>query len=657
MRRRSNNMKRCFSCFKEFNESLSVCPYCGHVEITKAEEPIYLAPGTMLANRYIVGEVVGAGGFGIVYKAWDTKLETIVAVKEFFISRLVTRAEGLKNVIISKNSKDEFDYRKERFLAEAKNMAKFGSHRSIPNVFEFFEENNTAYIVMELLRGMALNDYLNQMGGKIDVDFAIVIATEVGKALSSLHAENIIHRDVAPDNIFICTGKEIKIKLMDLGAAKLADSTDDVIDIILKPGYSPPEQYDNTKNIGPWTDIYALGATLYMMLTGVKPDESTNRKISDELVPVNELNPAVSENLSNTVMKAMAVERHMRFKNVDDFLRALSGERKVMPLSKEKKVRKLKQFLGIMAACIVVAVVSAVTFKIYSSQKANEYLEAADITVWVIREHDQNDILKTICENNFKMQEGNEKVTVTVVSFTQEEYESRLKEALESDSGGKPDLYESTGVSEDITDSDAEPLDAVISSSEFKSCELLKKNYNKIYNTKKRMPLAVNLPVAYMFGKSYTDQYFYDISDFSAQNVKSDIGMSDLITKNFGNIEMCDFSEISQADDLSGTVLVSSIEMLNPITALNYRNEKFSFKCVYPEKDPLFCEFTYEWSISDRTSQAEKKAAEKLLRYMLNNDYLSKLCSDKIPVSVDAFNSAKFGAVADIYPNFTFEEE
>lgn len=105
MRRRSNNMKRCFSCFKEFNESLSVCPYCGHVEITKAEEPIYLAPGTMLANRYIVGEVVGAGGFGIVYKAWDTKLETIVAVKEFFISRLVTRAEGLKNVIISKNSK------------------------------------------------------------------------------------------------------------------------------------------------------------------------------------------------------------------------------------------------------------------------------------------------------------------------------------------------------------------------------------------------------------------------------------------------------------------------------------------------------------------------------------------------------------------------
>lgn len=155
-----------------------------------------------------------------------------------------------------------------------------------------------------------------------------------------------------------------------------------------------------------------------------------------------------------------------------------------MPLSKEKKVRKLKQFLGIMAACIVVAVVSAVTFKIYSSQKANEYLEAADITVWVIREHDQNDILKTICENNFKMQEGNEKVTVTVVSFTQEEYESRLKEALESDSGGKPDLYESTGVSEDITDSDAEPLDAVISSSEFKSCELLKKNYNKIYNTK-----------------------------------------------------------------------------------------------------------------------------------------------------------------------------
>ena len=296
-------MKTCFSCFQTYGDEYSVCPHCGKQDTSLPKEPIHLMPGTVLAGRYIVGQSIGSGGFGIVYKAWDTKFETIVAVKEFYVSRLVTRAEGLKSLIVSKKSFEEFEYRKERFLAEAKTMAKFGSHKNIPNVFEFFEENNTAYIVMELLNGIALNSYMHQLGGHIDNDFALLIANEVGNALKSLHEHNIVHRDVAPDNIYICSEKEIKIKLMDLGAAKLADNTDEVIDIILKPGYSPIEQYDHSQNIGPYTDIYALGATLYVLFTGVKPDESTNRKIHDELIPPNQLNPSVPENLSNAIMK------------------------------------------------------------------------------------------------------------------------------------------------------------------------------------------------------------------------------------------------------------------------------------------------------------------------------------------------------------------
>lgn len=652
-------MKRCFSCFKEYNADLSICPYCGHIEITKPAEPIYLTPGTVLANRYILGEVVGAGGFGIVYKAWDLKLETIVAVKEFFISRLVTRAEGLKNVIISKKSRTEFDYRKERFLAEARNMAKFGSHRSIPNVFEFFEENNTAYIVMELLRGMALNDYLNHTGGKLDVDFAIMIASEVGKALKSLHEENIIHRDVAPDNIFICTGKEIRIKLMDLGAAKLADNTDDVIDIILKPGYSPPEQYDNTQNIGPWTDIYALGATMYMMLTGVKPDESTNRKISDELVPVSELNPDVSENLNNIIMKAIAVEKHMRFKSVDEFLQALNGDKKILPLDKEKKRRRIKRFSGIVAACLVVAIVSSFTLKVYSSRKASEYLDKAQITVWVIQEHDENNILKTICEKNFITQEGNNNVKINVVSIPESDYAKKLEEAFAGTVKEKPDLYESTEMSDDFLRSYAEELNNVINSDEFKSCNLLKKNYSNVYPQKDKMPLAINVPVAYVFSNEYVGSYFEDAGDFASMSmsVQSNISSSNLIRQNFGDVKYCDFDNFINNKNLKETVLLSSIEMLNTVNNLNYSNAKFSFRCVYPNADTVFCEFTYEWSISRDISQEKRRAAEKLLRYMLNKDYLSKLCSDKIPVNSDALNTSRFNAVADIYPNFIFEEK
>ena len=135
-------MKRCYACFKEYGDSYDICPYCGRIEITKPSEPVYLAPGTVLAGRYIIGESIGAGGFGIVYKAWDSKLETVVAIKEFFMSRLVVRAEKSKDIIVIPKSQLEFEYRKERFLAEARIMARFNNHRSITNVYEFFEENN-----------------------------------------------------------------------------------------------------------------------------------------------------------------------------------------------------------------------------------------------------------------------------------------------------------------------------------------------------------------------------------------------------------------------------------------------------------------------------------------------------------------------------------
>lgn len=649
-------MKRCFACFKEFDDSLSVCPHCGHVEITRAIEPIYLTPGTVLSNRYILGEVIGAGGFGIVYKAWDTKLETIVAVKEFFISRLVTRAEGLKNVIVSKKAQTEFDYRKERFLAEAKNMAKFGTHRSIPNVFEFFEENNTAYIVMELLKGMALNEYLHQVGGMLDPDFAIMIADEVGKALGSLHKENIIHRDVAPDNIFICTGKEIRIKLMDLGAAKLADSTDDVIDIVLKPGYSPPEQYDNTKNIGPWTDIYALGATLYMMLTGIKPDESTNRKISDELVPVNELNPNVSENLSNTVMKAMAIEKHMRFKSVDEFLQALNGERKVLPLDREKKLRKRKRRLSVIAATLVVALVSGIVFQTYSSRRKSEFLEPAEITVWFIEENNNGDMLQNVLKS-FVSQEGNTDIKIKYYSIPLEKYDSALLAAFNGSSEyPMPVLFESSTLSEETVSPLSMDLDNIISSSEFKNCDMLKHNYSSHYYSKTKMPLAVDVPVAYIFSNSLSDDYFTEGTIY-ALDVYLESGCSSAVASNYTiGFTTMSFDQFVNSGSYSGKVMLSSTASMNKFNQMKFRNENFSFKCAYPNYDTIYCDFTYEWSISNYADDAQTRAAEKLLRYMLSDNYLSLLCQDKVPVNSKILNSndENFAPVADIYDNFIF---
>ena len=202
---------RCLNCFAEYDDRFGLCPICGEMEV-EARETIDLTPGTVLADRYLLGRSVGAGGFGIIYKAWDTQRQTVVAIKEYYPTRLVTRAYGQKNLSLTGKSRNEYEYRKSRFLAEARTMARFGSHRNLPRVYEYFEENDTAYIVMEFLDGISLSEYMMQEKGALDPDFALHVTKEIGNALSALHAKGIIHRDVAPDNIFLCSDKDMPLQ-------------------------------------------------------------------------------------------------------------------------------------------------------------------------------------------------------------------------------------------------------------------------------------------------------------------------------------------------------------------------------------------------------------------------------------------------------------
>lgn len=657
-------MSRCLSCFKEYDHQFGVCPHCGQLAETEPREPIHLVPGTLLAGRYLLGQAIGSGGFGIVYKAWDTKLETIVAVKEFFMGRLMTRAVGVSNITINKSKREEYEYRKKRFLAEARNMAKFGSHRSIPNVFEFFEANDTAYIVMELLRGMALNQYLNQCGGKLDVDFAIMVTNEIGHALKSLHESGIIHRDVAPDNIFICSGKDLTIKLMDLGAAKLEDSTDEAIDIILKPGYSPTEQYDSDKsNVGPWMDIYALGATLYVMLTGVKPDESTNRKISDEVVPPAQLNPMVSENLSNTVMKAMALEKHMRFKNVTEFLSALNGEKKVLSLEKERKRRSMKRLLSAGAAVAIVAAVFSMVAHIFVSKQEAELLAPANISVWysVADNSNERDAMEAVAEDFMSKFPD---VELELKAIPESQYADMLMQAASK--GELPNLFESTGLSQNILN-DAMDLDSVINSDQWKNCLFLAQ-YDEYYENKKQVPLAIEIPVAYVITSGpvhidYENEYFSSLNDFgTGTRIGMDPEFYELIEKNFGSRDYAAKETFLNNTENTTPVLLSTTTGLNEVrtTLINYDKS-----CVFYNSDRIYCGFTYEWSIGNG-SENEIKAAEKLLSWMLGNVYQNTLmiskCSDgQIPVNDicfrDKIESRYLSAIKEIYQDFIFERK
>ncbi|MCI8950308.1 MAG: serine/threonine protein kinase [Lachnospiraceae bacterium] len=356
-------MIRCLNCMKTFDEQFGVCPHCGFMPGTPPKEAYHLYPGTVLNGHYIIGTTVGFGGFGITYRAWDKVLDKMVAIKEFYPNGIVNRVPGEKAVIIySGNRADEFLNGKIRFLAEARNMARFNTHPNIVNVYEFFEENNTAYIAMEFLDGMSYKQYIAANNGRIDCQTAVNVVLSVTDALREIHKVKIIHRDISPDNIFMVPvepgAANYKVKLIDFGAARFSSGEEEkTLSIILKPGYAPPEQYRSRSKQGPWTDIYAVGAVLYRSVTGRMPEESVNRVVEDHLPPPNALVPEIPQYLSDTIMRAMALSQELRFQNVDQFQAALRNQTRVRDVQAELKRRK--KIRGISIALIILGLSGA----------------------------------------------------------------------------------------------------------------------------------------------------------------------------------------------------------------------------------------------------------------------------------------------------------
>ena len=195
---------RCFNCMELFDEGERICPHCGFQRSTSPKEAYHLYPGMVLKKRYLMGTVVGFGGFGILYRAWDAKLKTMVAIKEFYPAGMVNRVPGQKEVILSTGrGRESYQDLLCRFLDEARNTAKFNQSEEIVHVFDFFEENGTAYMVMEYLRGNSFKDEIRKSHGKVSWKRALEVIFPVIEALKQIHKEGIIHRDISPDNIFI----------------------------------------------------------------------------------------------------------------------------------------------------------------------------------------------------------------------------------------------------------------------------------------------------------------------------------------------------------------------------------------------------------------------------------------------------------------------
>lgn len=196
-------MKKCISCFAEYEEKYNMCPYCGYYE-GQQENPLQRLPhGTILNNRFIVGKTLGKGGFAITYKAWDKKLNKVVAIKEYYPSGLVNRPVGTKDIIlIDKKAVKEFKSGYSRLLDEARYVSGLGGEYNTLYVDTFFEENNTSYMVMEYVKGVQLKDIVEKKG-KMSVKEVRYLAKQICKTLKYVHSKKIIHRDIAPDNIMI----------------------------------------------------------------------------------------------------------------------------------------------------------------------------------------------------------------------------------------------------------------------------------------------------------------------------------------------------------------------------------------------------------------------------------------------------------------------
>ena len=368
---------------------------------TDKQNPRCLAVNTVLAGKYLVGPVLGEGGFGITYAGYDLNMETWIAIKEYFPVELVTRdttrrstdgggeafgraasdgseppagrisaSGGGSDRVISLSGEKSKTYQQglKKYVDEARNVSRFSGIPGIVSVKDFFYENNTAYIVMEYIDGISLKEYLKQKGGKVSEEEALSILRPVLEALEKVHAAGIVHRDISPDNIMLTFsekgaagqgsvpavyGNISAVKLIDFGAARMTSKNDQKsLTIILKHGYAPEEQYRSHGEQGAWTDVYALCAVLYRMLTGKVPESAMDRLFSDGLKRPEELGVKVTPAVSEVIMRGLVVKKEGRIRSVRELMDTLYAGKK---LKKKGKTLQFGKF-SVSARAAVLAV-------------------------------------------------------------------------------------------------------------------------------------------------------------------------------------------------------------------------------------------------------------------------------------------------------------
>jgi len=414
-----NNKNLCTYCFEEVSDDAASCQFCSNSADSQGEATSNLPVGTILLGKFIIGKVLGKGGFGVTYLAYDLRRECKVAIKEYMPDTLSYRTPGKTLVSTYLGEKeDSFKLGSEKFYEEAKTISKFNGHPNIINVHEFFYENNTAYFVMEYIDGMDLKTYIIQKGGKISQDEGINLLIPIMDALIVVHSIGILHRDISPDNIYITKAGDVK--LLDFGAARqVVGEKSKSLSVILKPGFAPFEQYQTRGKQGPWTDVYALAATMYYCLAGQIPEAAMDRMEVDNIKLLSGINVNVSENVEQILQKALSIKGIDRYQTMAEFKQAFINARFSIYQNNKTPVVKLEENINKPALkyrknIISIAIAAAILI-----------ITCINFTIWQITKNDSTEVSRNgNATPNFSPVKSNDYVTPKLAEVTSDSTQS-----------------------------------------------------------------------------------------------------------------------------------------------------------------------------------------------------------------------------------------
>ena len=330
----------CMGCMTELQWPGMPCPKCGF-DIRKYQKPKNsLPPYEILNGKYLLGRVLGIGGFGITYIAWDFYHAKRVCVKEYFPREIAVRnvyghtySEQLSVSLLCNTEtytqhwdKIQSAYMKglEAYIKEAENLSRYYLMPGIVSVRDFFYGNSTAYIVMEYIDGIDMKQYAKLRGGRLKPEEVISLLKDVLKALQAVHEDNIIHRDISPDNIML-TRKDMHAVLIDFGAARTYGNSENA-PVLLKHGYAPIEQYKRDGNQGPWTDVYSMCASMYFLMSGIRIPPSPERQKHDTVQRLQVMGVPISDEWDLAICKGLSIEPENRYQSIRELYQDLYHE-------------------------------------------------------------------------------------------------------------------------------------------------------------------------------------------------------------------------------------------------------------------------------------------------------------------------------------------